>query len=338
METPQFKDPSKDFKPIDAKPEELAEYGFPPCPNESSDGPNDGISAWKELMRACREYLPPPPPVKTQPKPLLSKTWSGAITQPPPPDPSRQRFKLEGPGQYPPPPPPEKSDYEFFYITSTWIIPDACPPPDGDPQGQYACYSFVGFDGVSPPHPALVGGTKSICAFDCCHCAKVFIQYQVSLKDPAIQEVFDEPKVRPGDLVSAILWIVGPQFRLFIVNRNTGQYTRLFRPLPSSFKGLTAEWILGRQDLEYGFPGHAVELLPNYGATYYQRNYAEYRLRNPKTSKYVNGWETVDQAQLIDMVSEDRKEIISTAKKVGPNLLNVFAYKDEDQDSPVLPL
>jgi len=65
-----------------------------------------------------------------------------------------------------------------------------------------------------PPKPKLttppttMGGTKSICSSNSCHCAKVFIQYDFT------REVFDRPKVRPGDLVSAFLWInngaVGP--------------------------------------------------------------------------------------------------------------------------------
>jgi Peptidase A4 family len=337
---PALKEPPKYFKPIesidkDPTGKELDSYGFPPRPplNRPNET-NNGSVAWKELMQACREYIPPPPAVSTDPQPLTSQTWSGAIARIPYLDSAAESKLRPKSVEY-----TEFSDYGFVYNTSTWIIPDACPPPDGDPYGQYACYSFVGFDGVSKElPPALVGGTKSICAYDCCHLAKVFIQWQSSLDMPATQEIFDEPKVRPGDLVSVVMWlrpIAERQFGFYIVNRNTGQYTRFLRPLPPLFEGRTAEWILGRQDLEYGLPGHALEALPNYGATYYSRNYAEYLLLDPRTETWEAKWETVDNAELVNMVSQDEKRI-STAKKVGPNLLNVFAYNDLDQEKPIL--
>jgi len=331
-EPPRFPDPPKDFDPRKASPKELEDYGFPPAPEESND-PDSPSAFWKDAMGAVLTYQSPPSPVLVT-KILESRTWSGAIVPPQP----RQSVHLYG--NQPPKP------GEFNYITSSWIIPDACPPPEGDPQGNYACYTCVGFDGWDPKKPlpplksepqtppALLGGAKSIYSFDCCHkechCAKVFIQYDKT------QEVFDSPTVRPGDLVSAFLWIndgsVGPcrfsTFRFFIVNKNTGKYTRIVRILPSSFRGATAEWILGRQNLDYGNPGVPVEALPNYGATYFQKNYADYRSRLLCRPPVVY---TVDNAELIDMFDQKggKKEIISTAKKVGKNLLNVYAYQDE---------
>ena len=334
-EPPRFPDPPRDFDPRKASPKELEDYGFPPPPEESKD-PEGGYAIWQDAMRAVVTYEPPPRPVIVT-KALESRTWSGAIVPPQPlQSPHRQGNQPPKPG-------------EFCYITSSWVVPDACPPPKGDAQGNYACYTCLGFDGwdsnQAPPPlkseprtpPALLGGTKSIYSFDCCHsechCAKVFLQYDET------QEVFELPTVRPGDLVSAFLWIndgnVGPcrfpTFRFFIVNKNTGKYTRITRTLPRSFRGATAEWILGRQDLDYGKPGVPVEALPTYGATYFQKNYADYRSRLLSRPALPYGELTVDAAELINMIDQKggKKEIISTAKKVGPNLLNVYAYRDE---------
>jgi hypothetical protein len=335
---PNLDDPPPNFKPgtdeNNLDPDKLELYGFPPRP----EGSEEGITYWKDAMQAIGEYRVPPPPIKPS-KILESRTWSGAIVPSQP---------LNSPHHYLFPPPQKPGG--FYYITSSWIIPDACPPPQGNPQGEYACYACIGFDGwgrMLPPiistfpganfpqgeaPPALLGGTKSIYTRGS-HCAKVFLQYN------HIQEVFDEPVVRPGDLVSAFVWIhdgLGrfpcfKTFRFFIVNRNTGQYSRIWRKLPDDFKGSTAEWILGRQDLDYGNPGFPTEALPNYGATYFQKNFADYQGRRFGALYLPHRILTVDNADLIDMIEQKgkKKEIISTAKKVGPNLLNVYAYKDE---------
>ena len=88
---------------------------------------------------------------------------------------------------------------------------------------------------------------------------------------------------------------------------------------------------MGRQHLDYGNPGVPVEALPNYGATYFQKNYADYRSRLLSRPPLPYGELTVDAADLINMVDQKggKKEIISTAKKFRPNLLNVYAYRDE---------
>jgi hypothetical protein len=259
------------FKPIEASDEDLEKYGFPPRPQSQ-----ENKEIWNDIMSQSLDHVILGGPGSGVPNDavLKSNTWSGAI----------QMFN--------------DNAGEFFLITSTWIIPDACPPPKGNYEGRYACYSFVGFDGwKNSGPPALIWGTKSV--YDQGqHYAKVFLQYCGK------EYIFDTPQVIMGDLVSAFLWVSDrarpKKFGFFLVNRNTGRYTLGWRHLPQDFQGASAEWILGRQDLDYGNPGHAVEALP------------------------------VDTAQLIDMVdAKCRGCVISTAKKVGPNLLNVYAYHDE---------
>jgi hypothetical protein len=159
--------------------------------------------------------------------------------------------------------------------------------------------------------------------FDCGkHLAKVFIQFDSK------QQTFDVPWVGPEDLVSAIVSVDDKDrtFVVYLVNRNTGDYTRQQFPLPSSFLGATAEWILGRQDLDYGNPGYPTEELPNYGAVYYSKNFADAKVLRRNT--WVPQVYTVDTAHLIDMVASKSSQIISTAQKVGENLLLVYAYND----------
>jgi len=292
-----FPDPSQDFIPGKASPSELLRLGFPADPKSEK-----GLAIWKDILRASRKFCPLSQ--STTFDPYLSETWSGAIV----PDPSPNTIS-------------EVED-KFYYITSTWNIADACPPPDGTPQGHYACYSFVGFDGwVRDGPPALMWGTKSI--FDCGkHLAKVFVQFDSK------QETFDVPWVGPGDLVSAVVSVdyENSTFLVYLVNRNTGDYTRQQFPLPSDFLGATAEWILGRQDLDYGNPGYPTELLPNYGAVYYANNFADAVVFRSKTQ--VPQDYQIDNAHLIDMVDTKSSQIISTALKVGENLLMVYAYND----------
>ena len=175
-------------------------------------------------------------------------------------------------------------------------------------------------------------GTKSILE-GCKHLAKVFLQYDHH------QETFDTPWVNPGDLVSAVLRVDGDypggKFTVYLVNHNTGDYTTFWRDLPKDFRGATAEWILGRQCLDYGNPGNAVEELPNYGATYFHKNYSDFVSVQGAQGGYE--W-TVDNAHLIDMVAVKSIDdpippgtVISTAEKVGPNLLYVYAYRNEDE-------
>jgi len=73
------------------------------------------------------------------------------------------------------------------------------------------------------------------------------------------------------------------------------------------------------------------EALPNYGATYFQKNYADYRSRLLSRPPFPYGVLTVNDADIIDMIDQKagKTEIISKAKNVGPNLLNVYAYRDE---------
>ena len=85
-------------------------------------------------------YEPPSRSVMVT-KTLESRTWSGAIVSPQP---------LQSPHRYGNQPPEHG---EFYYITSTWIIPDASPSPKGDTQGNYACCICIGFDGWDPDQP-----------------------------------------------------------------------------------------------------------------------------------------------------------------------------------------
>jgi len=308
------------YNPIGKPDAELKAYGFPPCPTNKK-----GHAVWNAIMKTCDTYLEAGDGKVTSGN-LQSLVWSGAIVPPPCPIPvpvcvqpasvpSPYRVKSE---------PLSKLDYKFFYIASTWIIPHACPPPlqeslsKSPPYDECACYDFVGFDGwyESGP-PVLAGGTKSICT-ESTGLANVFIQYE------GWEEDFLKPPVQPGDTVSAISWICDEYFVLFLVNENTGEYARICREIPKDFEGRTAEWILGRQRLDYGDPGYPVEALPNFGSTYYRNNYAEYQ----SPTKYIPRPLTVDDADLIDMVDQEG-QMIATAEKVGPNLLFILAYNPE---------
>jgi hypothetical protein len=299
--------PPTGFNPIRKPVDQLKKYKFPlPPPHSARAG-----AIWQDILRGSHEYVRAPARGESCEPYLESKTWSGAIV----------------------PEPPPATIYEaterFYYITSTWIIPDACPPPCGEkPQNCYSCYCFVGFDGwVSDGPPALMWGTKSILEGGK-HFAVVFLQYEGK------QETFDTPWVNPGDLVSAVLKVEdNDYFTVYLVNHNTGKYTIFSRKLPADFRGATAEWILGRECLDYGNPGKPLEELPNYGATYYHKNYADSKsLRGQSVDEF-----TVDNAQLIDMIAAKSVDdpippgtVISTAEKVGKNLLYVYAYWNED--------
>jgi len=296
--------PPHDFNPLTATDDVLASQGFPPRPPQAADGSNEGLPIWQDIMGAIGiDQYQPPPPTDELPKHrhLESRTWAGGIVPP---------QESQPPVQFPPVQFQSKS--EFYFITSTWNIPTVSPPDSraASTQDRYAVYDFVAFDGwIRPGPPALMWGTKSI--YDNGkHCAKIFLQYEL------VQYTFDRPCVQPGDVVSAILWINPDRktFGVFLVNRRTRQYIRFRMPLPDDFKGATAEWILGRQQLDYGNPGDPKEVLPDFDPVSYRLNLAISR----------GGWYTVDNASLIDMVASYSGQIIARAEKVGRNLLRVF--------------
>ena len=93
-----------------------------------------------------------------------------------------------------------------------------------------------------------------------------------------------------------------PTFRFFTVNKNTGKYIRIACTLSRSFRGTTAKWILGHQHLDYRNPGVSVEALLNHGATYFQKNYADYCSYLLSRPPFPYGEITVDATDLINMV------------------------------------
>src|SRR5271170_191023 len=297
------------FDPVTASDPDLEKYGFPPRPDPAL---LESRALWEETVSQPLEYVESKFVDEIYPGVLLSPTWSGAI------------LKSSSP-QSPLRPPPFKG---FRSISSYWIIPNAyppydCTPPVGSPQSNYRCYTFVAFDGWqdnSGDPPALILGTKSESES---HTATVFVQIDGKEIDLSLP-------VMPGDLVTAHLWVLAipGRFGIFVVNRNTGKATRATFNLPRDFKGKTAEWIVARQNIDYGYVGKATEILPNYGATFFH-----------KTCAWGNGHEfTVDQGQLIDMVASpqvyprDSKyygQIISTAEHIRKNILLVYAYDNE---------
>ncbi len=312
--------PPQGFNPSTATEDDLHKYGFPPRPDATEL--QYARALWDDTISAVQEYAPADLSDERFPGKLLSPTWSGAILDPPTLSPVL--------------PPPR-----FFSISSYWIIPNAYPPTCQS-GGDYRCYSFVAFDGwqdTSPDPPALALGTKSVVR-DGNHFAKVFLQVNGEEYNLCL-------RVMPGDLVTAHLWVIEhsnpPRFGIFLVNRNTGKATRARFRLPDAFKGKTAEWILARQNINYGQPGVATETLPNYGATFYHNTCAlAYQGIWPRSWPGVRHF-TVDQARLIDMVRKlegkgGSDEVISTAEHIKQNVLLVYAYNDEQRRRGVYPL
>lgn len=293
-----FTTPPPGFKPIDATEDQHKMYGYPPRPDKNAFP--QARAVWDEIMSLPLQYIPTDLCEETDPATLYSPTWSGGIV---------------------PPDDPEQSSEKFHEIASNWIIPNPYPPPDatGD---FYRCYCFVGFDGwgESAP-PALMFGTKQI--YDKGkHYATIFIRRDGVEQDFHCPEA---PCVMPGDLVHACLSIEDDYVHVCLIDQNSQKRFAHKIPLPSSFKGATAEWIVGREILDYGYLGTATERLPNYGATFFHKAFAYSKKR-----EY-----TLDNARIIDMVGtstlEHTDDVISTAEHVYKNTLLVYAYKDEDE-------
>jgi hypothetical protein len=238
--------PPLDFDPVNATPEALELYGYPPRPDRET---HPELHAFWMRMFEQRPTSEPADFRLGLPEQYYSSHSAGAAGGG-----SRQEASLNWSGAYLVP----RNGRIFTQVLASWHVPTVIPPPGGSPSAEYGSSTWIGLDGqrryVDSTLPQL--GTAQFLNLPGVpgSTTQIWIQWY------PLKPVTLPMKVLPGDLVLAWLIAVSWTEALFaIVNASRLSFTSFFlraprvrrppyipAPVQARITGATAEWVMER--------------------------------------------------------------------------------------------
>ena len=230
--------PPRDFDPLQASGEDLAEYGFPPRP-DSQSAPR-AYGAWKRAMRASGVRIVPElettevfagaTPVNPSPAAAggieYTANWSGAAVQ-------------SGATSY-------NNSSTFYYVEGDYVVP-AARQVDGVCDGGWDReMSWVGIDGLTTANVVKAGTESDAYCSPTTTSARYYAWFEWY---PHGETQIKNFPIHPGDDLFVEVWQTSAtQAHAYLVNFHTNMQLSVDFTAPTgvSLIGKSAEWIVER--------------------------------------------------------------------------------------------